>query len=862
MAAEASRPAPTGLPVEDVVAELRAGLAGAGAAVLQAEPGAGKTTVAPLRLVDEPWMGGGRIVVLEPRRVAARAAAARMAELLGEDVGATVGYSTRDERRVGRDTRVEVVTDGILTRRLQRDPALTGTALVVFDEFHERHLQADLGLAVALDVREGLRPDLRVLVMSATLDAGPVATLLRGAPVVTSSGRTFPVTVRWRPIRPGGRLTAGVTGAIGHALARDTGDVLAFLPGISEIRAVADALGDVPGVEVLALHGSLPAAEQDRALRAGRGRRVVLATDLAETSVTVEGVGVVVDAGLSRRPAYDATSGLTRLRTVLASRASADQRAGRAGRTAAGVAYRLWSEAEHLARRAWPEPEIATVDLAGLALELSVWARRQAPCAGWTRRRPLPSPPPDSCSRSSGRSRTDGRRSSGAASPNCRCIRASRGCCLPQPARTGGRPRCWRRSCPSATSSGARRTTNPSPPTWRPAWPPSLVAAATACSRSTERRWRRSDAGPTSWPARVERAEAAARSSGSGAPAARAPAIPTGAPRPAGGEAGPGVLLADAYPDRIAQARGRGRYRLRQGGGAALPDHDPLATAAWLVAAEIDAPAGGAGRADGRIRLAAALERSDVERIGGNAIRTVVRLGWDEELDDLRATSERVLDDLVLDTVRGPASAGPETSAALVERAVRNGLALLHWTPAARSLQARAGWARRELGDTWPDLSDAALAACAGEWLTPLLAGARGRSDLARVDPSLPIRAALGGRRADLDRLAPPALELSGGRRVPIDYTGDRPRAAVKVQELFGTVTHPSVAGGHVPLTLELLSPAGRPIQVTADLPGFWAGSWREVRREMAGRYPKHPWPDDPASASPPAGRTGPRRQQ
>ena len=697
--------------------------------------------------------------------------------------------------------------------------------------------------------------------MSATLDAGPVATLLRGAPVVTSSGRTFPVTVRWRPIRPGGRLTAGVTGAIGHALA-DTGDVLAFLPGISEIRAVADALGDVPGVEVLALHGSLPAAEQDRALRAGRGRRVVLATDLAETSVTVEGVGVVVDAGLSRRPAYDATSGLTRLRTVLASRASADQRAGRAGRTAAGVAYRLWSEAEHLARRAWPEPEIATVDLAGLALELSVWGA-PAGALRWL------DPPPAAALATAGQlleelgALEDGR-------PTVLGRRLAELPVHPRLARmllaaTGADRRTAALLAALVSERDIlRREAHDQPVTADVA---TRLAALTrgggdgvlpidGAALATVRR--RAD----ELARRVERAEAAARSSGSGAPAARAPAIPTGAPRPAGGEAGPGVLLADAYPDRIAQARGRGRYRLRQGGGAALPDHDPLATAAWLVAAEIDAPAGGAGRADGRIRLAAALERSDVERIGGNAIRTVVRLGWDEELDDLRATSERVLDDLVLDTVRGPASAGPETSAALVERAVRNGLALLHWTPAARSLQARAGWARRELGDTWPDLSDAALAACAGEWLTPLLAGARGRSDLARVDPSLPIRAALGGRRADLDRLAPPALELSGGRRVPIDYTGDRPRAAVKVQELFGTVTHPSVAGGHVPLTLELLSPAGRPIQVTADLPGFWAGSWREVRREMAGRYPKHPWPDDPASASPPAGRTGPRRQQ
>jgi ATP-dependent helicase HrpB len=324
----------------------------------------------------------------------------------------------------------------------------------------------------------------------------------------------------------------------------------------------------------------------------------------------------------------------------------------------------------------------------------------------------------------------------------------------------------------------------------------------------------------------------------------------------------PGSLLVAAYPDRIAQARGGGRYRLRYGGGAALPDHDPLAAADWLVAAEVEGAGGGSGRADGTIRLAAAITRDDVERIGAEDIRTVVRLEWDTQVDDLRATTERVLDALVLDAVTGPASPGPDTTAALVAHAVQTGLGGLNWTPSVRSLQARAGWARRAMGDDWPDISDAALTARADEWLAPLLSGARGRSDLARVDPAVAIRAALGGRRAQLDRLLPSALDLRTGRKVPIDYSGDQPRAAVRVQELFGTATHPSVADGRVPITLELLSPAGRPIQVTADLPRFWSGSWKEVRREMAGRYPKHPWPEDPMTASPTAGRRDPRRRQ
>ncbi len=826
MAAAEQGPPPTGLPVEDIMAPLRDALAD-GAAVLEAAPGAGKTTVVPLRLLGEGWRGDGRIVVLEPRRVAARAAAARMAALLGEEVGRTVGYTTRDDRRGGAATRVEVVTEGILTRRLQADPSLPGVALVVFDEIHERNLEADLALALTLDVRSGLRPDLRILAMSATLDAGPVASFLGGVPVITSAGRSFPVELRWAPAGSGARLVPAVAGAVKEALRRETGDLLVFLPGVGEIRGVASALGRLAGVDVLPLHGGVPAAEQDRALRAGPHRRAVLATDLAETSVTVEGVSVVVDAGLARRPRYDPSTGLTRLRTVVAPRASADQRSGRAGRLGPGVAYRLWSQAEHAARRPWGEPEILNRDLAGLALELAVWG------AAPTDLRWLDPPPAAAMAAGSqlleelgalrgGRPTKLGRKLAG----------------LPLHPRLG--------AMLLQAPDGRRRT------------------AALLAALISERDILRSDGSPATvdvaarlsvlnresrLPATVDpgavatvqrRADELLRRSG-GVPSARH--VPDAAEL--------GALLATAYPDRIAQARGPGRYRLRHGGGAVLPAHDPLVGAAWLVAADVDGAAGGPGLADGRIRLAAEVDRAEVERIGGDAVRTRTRLEWDRAADDLREVTERTLDGLVLDTSRRPAGPGPSATEALVAHALDTGLAVLGWGPASRALQARATWARRVLGDDWPDVSDAALVASARDWLSVSLHRATSRADLARMDPSVAIRAALGSKYRLLDRLLPATIEVAGGRRVPVDYRAERPRISVRVQGLYGTSIHPSVAEGRVPVTVELLSPAGRPIQITSDLPAFWRGSWRQVRKEMAGRYPRHSWPEDPA-ASPP----------
>ncbi len=819
---------PSGLPVEECVPALRRALADAGSAVLVAPPGAGKTTIVPLRLLDEPWLAGRRIVVLEPRRLATRAASRRMAALLGEEVGATVGFTTRDERRVGRGSRIEVVTEGILTRRLQTDPLLPGVGLVVFDELHERNLQADLALALVLDVRPALRPDLRLLAMSATLEAAKVAALLGGAPVVESEGRAHEVDVRWVPRRPKERLDASTVAAIRRAVREEPGDVLAFLPGAGDIRRVEASLtsaGGLPaGIDVRPLFGALSAAAQDAALAPsplGR-RRVVLATDIAETSLTVEGVRVVVDAGESRTPRFDPRSGLTKLHTGPISRASADQRAGRAGRTGPGVAYRLWSKLEHAARRPHPDPEISSVDLAGLALELAVWGADPGDLAF------LDPPPPRSLD-------------------EARSLLAALG------ALDGaGRPTALGRAMADLPLHPRLARMVIGARAGGVGWTACLLAALLEDRDVLRGR-------PDDLPADVgERVLLI------GGAAGRHPLADAGAVRNATRRAGElarragirqsdlepgrcGLALALAYPDRLAQARGGARFRLRNGGSAWLPAGDPLAGEAFLAVAEIDT-----GRGDGRIRLAAGLDAADMEEAAGEA-EEVVTVSWDPARDDLRARVEHRLGSLVIATADAPARPGPVTTRALVGRTRATRLGALRWTEKSRALQHRAGFARRTLGQEWPDLSDAALLATLDDWLAPLLAGAVGRAGIEAVDMTTALRARLGHRLArDLERVAPSSLVVAGGRQVAMDYSGDRPVMAVRVQDLFGTATHPTVADGRVPVVLQLLSPAGRAVQVTADLPGFWAGTWASVRKEMAGRYPKHSWPVDPLAARPP----------
>jgi ATP-dependent helicase HrpB len=835
--------AAAGLPVTGSLAELRSALAGAGHAVLQAPPGAGKTTVVPLALLEEPWLAGRRIVMLEPRRLATRAAARRMAALRRERVGDTVGYRTRDDRAVGPATRIEVVTEGILTRRLQRDPGLEGVGLVIFDEFHERSLQADLGLALAVDARRHLRPDLRLLVMSATLDGERVAGLLGAgapAPVVTSESRSHPVDVRWAPRRPREHLEPAVVAAVGRALRdEDEGDVLVFLPGAADIRRVADLLPDQlpPGTpaDIQTLYGALPAAEQDAALAPGLpGRRkVVLATDIAETSLTVEGVRIVIDSGLARRPMYDARTGLTRLETVPSSRASADQRAGRAGRLGPGVAVRLWSKVEHAARRPFTDPEIRQADLAGLALELAVWGTEPDDLPF------LDTPPP--------RALEEARRlltELGALDPTGGPTPTGREMVgLPVHPRLARmllaareRGDAWV-GCLAAALIEDRDVLR-----GRPDEVPVDVGLRLALLDDPGRRHPLAD-GRALRRAR-ERARDLAR---------RLSIAPDGVSTAQLDGRGAGALVAVAYPDRVAQARGgRGRFVLRAGTEAWLSESDPLAREALLAVAEVDGR-----RRNGRIRLAAPLTTDELDEVAGGQVTEHARLLWDAGRDDLVARVERGLGRLRLGVVERRPEPGLPTTTALVDRARATGLAVLPWTDRARSLQARIDFLHAVRGQPWPDLSDARLRRTLDDWLAPLLVGATGRADLERIDLVRVLRGMVPPAvTGELDALAPEAVEVPGGRRVRLDYgrgdAGDPPVLAVRVQEMFGTTETPTVAGGAVPIVLHLLSPADRPLQVTSDLAGFWAGSWHEVRKDMAGRYPKHAWPDDPARAEPP----------
>jgi ATP-dependent helicase HrpB len=816
------------LPVVEALPALRAALADARRAVLVAPPGAGKTTGVPLDLLDAPWLARtARIVVLEPRRLATRAAARRMAELLGEEVGDTVGYQTRDERRIGPATRIEVVTEGILTRRLQGDPELPSVGIIVFDEVHERNLTTDLGLALTLDVASTLRPDVRILAMSATPDTARLATLLGSidapAPVIESTGRTHPIDVRWVPRHGRDRLEPAVVEVVRRALVDEVGDVLVFLPGIGEIRRVDEQLAPLvgPDVDVHLLAGALSTAEQDAAIApAPPGRRkVVLATDIAETSLTVLGVRVVVDAGLARVPRHDLRTGMTRLTTISTSRASADQRAGRAGRTEPGVAYRMWSKLEHGTRAAHIEPEITQVDLAGLALELAAWGTPATELA-------FPDPPPPKALRQAielltmldavddgGRLTALGRRMLDLpVHPRLARMVAAQPSTL---------------SCIVATLVDERDVLR-----GRPDELPTDLAMRVRLVAGSDRH----PAADRRAVERVgERARELARRAGVRFDLGDVDADRTGA----------ALLL--AFPDRLARRRRVGQFQLRTGSGAWLSDDDPLAHAAFAVAADLDGK-----RQSARIRLAAALDPATIATTLAADVTERAELVWDIERDDLVERVERRLGALRLDELVRPPRASAETIAALVARVRATRLAALGRTDSAAEVRDRVGFLRHVLGEPWPDWSDATLLASLDEWLTPYLTGATSATDLRRIDLAVLLRAALPWPLgAELDDLAPPALELPRGRRVAIDYADARPTARVRVQDLYGTTTHPTVAAGRVAVVLELLSPADRPIQVTADLAGFWRGSWADVRKEMAGRYPKHHWPIDPSAAPP-----------
>ena len=817
------------LPVHEALPELKAQLAARTAAVLVAPPGAGKTTVAPLELMGEPWLAGRRIIVLEPRRLAARAAAERMATTLGEAPGETVGFRVRMQSKVSAQTRIEVVTEGVFTRMILADPELAGVGLVIFDEFHERSLDADLGLALALDAQAVLRDDLRILVMSATLDGAAVAARLGDAEVIESRGRAYPVETRYLGRDERLRLEDRVVRAVERALAEEGGSILAFLPGQGEIQRAAERLAERlrrPDVDVDPLYGALTPAEQDRAIRpAPQGRRkVVLATSIAETSLTIEGVRVVVDAGLARVPRFDPASGLTRLATVRVSRAAAAQRRGRAGRTEPGVCYRLWDEAETRALPGYADPEILDADLSGLALDLARWGAADPSQLVFM-------DPPPSAAFAEARSllrRLEALDDRGVLTAHGRALSD-----MPLP------PRLAHMVLKAAETGQAGRAARIAV----------LVTERGLGGRDVDLRYRlellERDRSPRARDARVlaDRWANLARN---------APSVssPRADPQPLSD----GLLLAFAYPERIAKARGPGgEFQLASGRGAFLEPSDALAREPWLATAEL----GGGERRD-RILLAAPLDEAEIAAAFAGQLEREERL---EESGGGKLRVKRILR-LGRLALREQVDHNPDpalVAAALAERVRSEGMGALPWGETARALRQRVAFLRG-FDDSWPDLSDARLLARLDEWLAPLLTGVRSLAALRPEDLEAALRTLIPWeRRRELDANAPGRWTAPTGNSFTIDYAADGgPRVEVRVQEVFGLAEHPAVAGGRAPLTLALLSPAHRPIQTTKDLPGFWRGSWKDVRSDMRGRYPKHVWPEDPASAAPTA-RAKPR---
>ena len=811
------------LPVRSVLPGLAAALARHGTAVLVAPPGAGKSTLVPLFLLGAPWLGDGRILMLEPRRLAARMVARRMAALLGERPGETVGWAVRFERVAGPRTRIEVVTDGLLLRRLQADPSLEGIGLVILDELHERALETDLALALLLEVRTALRPDLRLLAMSATLEAERVAELLGDAPVLRAEGRSFPVATRWRPRPREVPLASAVVGAVEEAVEKSSGDVLVFLPGAREIRAAAAELATRrPDLAIRPLHGDLPRAEQDAALAPAPpgSRKVVLATDVAETGLTVEGVTAVVDSGLCRRPRLDPRTATTRLVTERIALASAEQRRGRAGRLGPGLCLRLWAEAEERGMAAHSRPEILHADLAPLLLELAAWGVADPRSLAWL------DPPPEAHLDVARRTLV----AIGALDREGRIT--------PHGRRLADLPLHPRLA--HLLLAGIDRGQGPT----------AIALAALLSSRDPWRSERDPDLA-------LKLRRLAEGAPGDTAALAEIARIRDQLARLVGRADGPiepesaGALVALAWPERISRARagGGGRFLLANGRGARVDPASDLARAAWLAVAELD----DAG-AEGRILAAAALDEATVRRVAGDRIERVEDVTFDRTTSCVVAREVERLG--AVELVARPLS---RPDPAMVRRALLEGLRALGldrlpWTEAAGALRTRLAWlaaAAPELA--LPPADDGTLEATLDEWLGPFLDGCRGLADLARVDLAEALLGRLSAeQRGALDRLAPPRLLLPSGRSVAIDYRREEPVVAVRVQELFGMDRHPSILEGRVPLVLELLSPAGRPIQRTRDLPGFWRGSWGEVRRVMRGRYPKHPWPEDPLSGVPP----------
>ncbi len=809
----------TPLPIDAVLDELASTLAANNAAVLVAPPGAGKTTRVPLALLDAPWLNGKKIIILEPRRIAARASAERMAKTLGERAGETVGYRVRFGSKISRATRIEVVTEGIFSRQILDDPELNGVAAVLFDEFHERSLDADLGLALARDAQTGLREDLRILVMSATLDGARVGKLLGDAPVVASEGRAFPVETRYLGRKPDAPLERQMADAIATALRADPGSVLAFLPGAAEIRRTQNFLGERihdASIEIVPLFGALDASVQDRAIApAPKGcRKVVLATSIAETSLTIEGVRIVVDSGMARVPRYEPDIGLTRLETVRASRAAVDQRRGRAGRTEPGVCYRLWDEPQTASLAAYTQPEILSADLSSLVLDLAQWGVSDPTTLAFLDPPPAPAlKEAHSLLGELGALDGDGR-----ITEEGKSLRAL---ALP--------PRLARMIVDSdRLGAGADAAEIAAILTERGLGGDSVDLDARLDQFRRDRSQRASSARSLAqrWASQVAASNA---SQGEG-------------------DLSTGVMLALAFPDRVARNRGNGSFVLANGRGAAIDQTSALARTPYIAVAELTGTA-----ASGRILLAAPIAQEEIELRFADQIESTNEISFDRGAMALRARRKRTLHAITLSEAPMALAPSAETARVFADGLIAAGLDKLPWSKPLKQWRDRVMFLRKAEGESWPDLSDAALTAARETWLVPALYDKTSLKDFSAGDLSDALMKLLPWElRARLEREAPTHFEAPTGTLLPIDYEAEQgPTIAVRLQELFGLNTHPSIAKGAVPLVLELLSPAQRPVQVTRDLPGFWCGSYAAVRSDLRGRYPRHPWPEDPASAMP-----------
>lgn len=822
--------APTPLPIDEALPRLRETLAAHNGCILVAPPGAGKTTRIPLALLQEGWREDGKIIVLEPRRLAARAAAERMADSLGEKLGETVGLRVRMQTLAGPRTRIEVVTEGVFARMILDDPALDGIAAVLFDEFHERSLDADLGLALALDAQAALRPDLRLLVMSATLDGARVAALLDDAPVVESQGRAYPVETIYLGRDPRERLEEAAARAILRALAEQPGSILAFLPGQGEITRTESLLKDKlrdQTIDLCPLYGAMERGAQDRAIRpAADGRRkVVLATSIAETSITIDGVRVVVDCGFSRAPRFEPDLGLVRLETIKTSRAAADQRRGRAGRTQPGVCYRLWEEAATGALPAYAQPEILAADLAGLLLDLAAWGARDPNALRW-----LDPPPPAATSEARALLQNLGALDSeGAITPRGKAMRK-----LPLPPRLARMVLraesfgCGEQACELAVLLTER----------------GLGGDAVDLFDRLDR-WARESG---------QRAKDARRLAQGWKHGLRDAAKTLGEksePR----ELSPGALIALAFPDRVARARGKtGEFLMANGRAASLEPHLGLAREKFLAVAEVTGRAGAS-----RILAAAALEEAEFETLFSGEIDVRVETRFDAASGALRRREIRRYAALTLAEKTLPLEGSPEEAATLARAAADHGIDRLNWSKGQAQLRERVAFLREAFSkgadgeNPWPDLSAAGLSQAPEDWLAPYIEGCGKLGDIGpdQLDAALSALIPWDLQRR-LDAEAPTHFQTPAGSSIALDYSSaEGPAVSARVQEFYGLADHPNIAGGKIPLTLHLLSPAHRPIQITRDLPGFWRGSWAAVKAEMKGRYPRHLWPDDPASAAP-----------